>query len=165
MTPRPVRARPSTALIALAAACGGDSPTPPGAAHPLVGTYAIEAMYTTLTPNVRGGVQTPAAARLSGTVVVGDGPVLSGGLTTFADVRLTASFCAAPGACGPADDYAGSSSHSGLGGAVTLDFSNVVGARTVHFEGPLAGDSIAGLAWYQVGNARYDGSFVARRRR
>jgi hypothetical protein len=41
----------------------------------------------------------------------------------------------------------------------------VAGARTLHFEGPLAGDSLAGPTYYLVGMARYDGRFVARKQR
>jgi hypothetical protein len=163
-----VRALPLPALLALAAACAAacdDSPTPPASADAVVGTYAIEATYTTLRPDVLRGERTPVDAILAGTVVVGDSLAREGTLRTFPDVALTASFCPARDACPPAERFGGYATHQGPGTRVALDFAAVAGARTLHFEGPLAGDSIAGFAWYGVGSARYDGSFVARRRR
>jgi hypothetical protein len=47
--------------------------------------------------------------------------------------------------------------------AVTFGFSDA--GRTLHFDGPFAGDSVAGAAWVQVGTSRYDGTFVARKQR
>jgi hypothetical protein len=158
-----VRRLPAAAL-ALAAACG-DSTEPGDGSRALVGTYAIEATYTTLRPDARLPATTPATATLSGTVVVADTSVTNGALITFPDVRLTAAFCATRGACSPSESYGGVTTYFGPGSPVTLVFSSIAGARTLHFEGPPAGDSIVGFAWYQVNNARYDGSFVARKRR
>jgi hypothetical protein len=106
-----------------------------------------------------------SAAGITGTLVVGDSVVPNGARTTFPDVRLTASFCLRRDACGAAESYAGVTSYFGPGSPVALGFTSVAGGRVLHFEGPPAGDSIAGFAWYQVGTSRYDGSFVARKRR
>jgi hypothetical protein len=147
----------------LVAACGSDAPSrPTHVTHAMVGTYALEATFTSFVPDIRRAQSTPADASLAGTLVVGDTVELRGAQTFFPDVRLTAAFCARAGQCDPAASYASFTSLFGPGEPVTFGFSDVGGARLLHFEGPLAGDSIAGPAYYQVGTSRYDGRCIAR---
>jgi len=154
----------ATTLL-LASACGGGSTGPTHATNAMVGTYALTAAFPTYKPDVRRADVTPVDASLTGTLVVGDTvEVRSATQTFFPDVRFTDVLCPARGSCGAAESYAAFTSLFLPEQQVTFGFSDVGGARTLHFAGTFAGDSVAGTAWYQLGTARYDGTFVARKR-
>ena len=156
------------ALGALCAACGGGPDEPLGpthTTHPMVGTFTLEATFPTFKPDVRQPPTVASQATLSGTLVVGDTVEQRSGQLFFPDVRLTATLCATRGSCGATESYAAVTSLFGVLDPVTFGFSDVGGARTLHFEGPFVGDSVAGPAYYQLGTTRYEGRFVARRQR
>ena len=151
-------------------ACGGDADAPAGPAHvthPMVGTYALRATFPTFVPDVRRSSTTePSEATLTGTLVVGDTVVATDPRhITFPDVRLTDVLCTVPGRCDPSESFASFTTLFVVENSVTFGFSTFGGARTLHFDGPFAGDSVAGTAWVQLGTSRYDGSFVARKQR
>jgi hypothetical protein len=131
----------------------------------MVGRYDLQATFTSFTPDVRRPEQLPADATLGGTVVIADTVEARGASVFFPDVRLDAAFCPTRATCGERRSYAAFTTLFGAQLPVTLGFSGPGGAPTLHFEGPFAGDSLAGSAYYQLGTARYDGRFVARRRR
>ena len=157
------------ALGALCAACGGGPDEPAGpthTTHPMVGTYALAATFPTFKPDVRQPPTVASQATLSGTLVVGDTvEVRDATQTFFPDVRFTDVLCTAPGQCDGSESYVSFTSLFVPPNSVTFGFSSVGGARTLHFDGPFVGDSVAGTAWVQVGTSRYDGTFVARKRR
>ena len=151
-----------------AAACGGsDEPAgPTHATHPMVGTYALEATFPTFKPDIRQPTTAASQAALTGTLVVGDTvEVRSAEQTFFPDVRFTDVLCTAPGRCDGSESYVSFTSLFVPPNSVTFGFSSAGGVRTLHFDGPFVGDSVAGAAWVQVGTSRYDGTFVARKRR
>ena len=155
-------------MLAVCAGCAGPT-DPPGSAHAthaMVGTYALRATLDVLHADVRRPEVAPTDASLTGTVVVGDTlENRGGGQLFFADVRYTGAFCASPTQCAVPESYASFTSLFMPQSAVTLGWASSGGITTLHFEGTFAGDSIAGSARYQVGMARYDGRFVARRQR
>ena len=169
MTRRDGMGLAALALGALCAGCGGGPDEPAGpthTTHPMVGTYALAATFPTFKPDVRQAPTVPSQATLSGTLVVGDTvEVRDATQTFFPDVRFTDVLCSAPGRCDGSESYVSFTSLFVPPNSVTFGFSSAGGGRTLHFDGPFAGDSVAGTAWVQVGTSRYDGTFVARKRR
>ena len=159
--------RTRAAFLPIAAAIGcGDAPpaVPAHATHAMVGRYELQATFTSFRPDVRRLEVVPADATIAGTVVIADTVEARQGSVFFPDVRIDAAFCATRATCGATQSYASFTSWFGAGMAVTLGFSGPGGVPTLHFDGPFAGDSLAGPAYYQIGTARYEGRFVARKR-
>jgi hypothetical protein len=130
----------------------------------MVGRYDVQATFASFTPDTRRPGTVPADAALMATVVVADTIVIEGTRVFFPDVRIDAVFCATRTTCGATQSYASFTSLFGPQLPVTLGFGGPGGTPWLHLEGPFAGDGLAGAAYYQVGTARYDGRFVARRR-
>jgi hypothetical protein len=156
------------ASMVLGAACGGaDTPAgPTHTTHAMVGTYALAATFPTFRPDVRQPATEASDAALTGTLVVGDTvEVRDAAQTFFPDVRFTDVLCTRRGVCDAPESYASFTSLFLPQRVVTFGFSSTGGGRTLHFDGPFVGDSVAGTAWVQVGTSRYDGTFVARKQR
>ncbi len=157
------------AACAACAACGGgpdELAGPVHTTHAMVGTYALAATFPTFKPDVRQPATVASEATLTGTLVVGDTvEVRDAAQTFFPDVRFTDVLCTRRGVCDAPESYASFTSLFLPPNSVTFGFSSTGGGRTLHFDGPFVGDSVAGTAWAQVGTSRYDGTFVARKQR